>query len=182
VPIDTASWQPDVTVCSGYKWLGGNGGVGLAVLVPELLDKTPPAPGWMGAIGPFDMQATQLPLAKGAARFTQSTMSYISIIGLSVAIGGLLALDPAKIKTHAEGLVEMLVSGLADSGWQPFRALESQGASSHIVTLNHPEAGADETLQSLREANITCSIRNGRVRVSLAHYNDATDVEAIITA
>ncbi len=182
VPIDTAGWQPDVTVCSGYKWLGGHGGVGLAVLAPDLLDKTPPAPGWMGAPDPFDMQAMQLPLAKGAARYTQSTMSYISIVGLGVAIGELLALDPTKIKAHADDLASVLLTGLDGSGWAPFRHADDPAASTHIVTLGHPDAGADETLQSLHDANITCSIRNGRVRVSLAHYNEAADVHTIVAA
>ena len=93
IPIDTKGWEADIVVCSGYKWLGGHGGVGLAVVAPEFLKQTPPAPGWMGALDPFDMQATKLPLAEDARRFTQSTMSYVSLSGLTVALGDLLAMD-----------------------------------------------------------------------------------------
>jgi len=92
VPIDAKGWEADIGVCSGYKWLGEPGGVGLAVVAPELLNQTPPAPGWMGAPDPFDMQATKMPLAHDARRFTQSTMSYISMSGLTVALGELLAM------------------------------------------------------------------------------------------
>ncbi|WP_282611100.1 aminotransferase class V-fold PLP-dependent enzyme [Pelagibius sp. Alg239-R121] len=182
VPIDAAGWQPDVMVCSGYKWLGGHGGVGLAIMSPEFLERSPPAPGWMGAPDPFDMQATRLPLAKDARRYTQSTMSYLSIVGLGVAIGELLALDPARIKSHADALAGVFVAGLERSGWVPYRSLTDWAASSHIITLSHPGVGVDATLQALLDANVICSIRNGRVRVSLAHYNNEADIHSIVGA
>ncbi len=81
LPIDAKGWDADVVVCSGYKWLGGHGGVGLAVMSPRFLDQVPPAPGWMGAPDPFDFEATRLPLAGDARRYTQSTMSYVSLKG-----------------------------------------------------------------------------------------------------
>ena len=182
IPIDAVGWQPDIMVCSGYKWLGGHGGVGLAVIAPEFLSATPPAPGWMGAEDPFDMQATRLPLAEGARRYTQSTMSYISIVGLGVAIGELLALDLKNIERHADTLAKGLMRGLEGTGWTPYRPLTDQTASSHIIALAHPDAGADATVQALLDAKIICSIRNGRVRVSLAHFNEEADVHAIIAA
>jgi len=182
LPIDADGWQADVIVCSGYKWLGGHGGVGLAVMSPEFLNQPPPAPGWMGAPDPFDMQATRLLLADDARRYTQSTMSYISIVGLSAAIGELLALGAVNVEAHADALADALVNGLRGTGWEPYRPLRHAGASSHIVALGHPEAGADATLQALLDANIICSIRNGRVRVSLAHYTEEDDVRTIVDA
>lgn len=181
VPIDAAAWGADLIVCSGYKWLGGHGGVGLAVLAPDLLAETPPAPGWMGAPDPFDMQATKLPLASGAARYTQSTMSYISIIGLTAAMADLQKLGAQNIARHGAALAALLLDQTADNGWSAYRP-PGRGASSHIVTLGHDSADAQETLAALRRAGVTCSVRNGRVRVSLAHYNDAGDVAALASA
>ncbi|MEM7069104.1 MAG: aminotransferase class V-fold PLP-dependent enzyme [Pseudomonadota bacterium] len=182
IPIDTSAWQADVIVCSGYKWLGGHGGVGLAVLAPELLEVTPPMPGWMGAPDPFDMQATGLPLAPDARRFTQSTMSYVSIVGLAVAIEELLKLAPDKIVHHSKSLAQTLSRVLEGTGWEPYRELTDPSASSHIITLGHATAEADATLSSLLSSGITCSIRNGRVRVSLAHYNNSKDLEKLSDA
>ena len=182
VLIDAAEWQADVVVCSGYKWLGGHGGVGLAVMSPEFLGQTPPAPGWMGAPDPFDMQATSLSLANDARRYTQSTMSYMSIVGLGVAIEELLKLGADKIEAHSEALAKHLIGGLDGTGWSAYRQLGDMTSSTHIVTLSHTAAEPDVTLQALLDANIICSIRNGRVRVSLAHYNDEGDVNAVINA
>ena len=121
IPIDAKGWDADVVVCSGYKWLGGHGGVGLAVMSPEFLKQPPPAPGWMGAPDPFDMQATRLPLANDARRYTQSTMSYVSLKGLTVAIAELLAMGPERIEAHAASLATLLIEELDGSGWTPLR-------------------------------------------------------------
>ncbi len=180
IPIDAKSWEADVVVCSGYKWLGGHGGVGLAVMSPEFLKQSPPAPGWMGAPDPFDMQATRLPLANDARRYTQSTMSYVSLTGLTVGIGELLAMELEKIEAHARSLASLLVEELDGSGWAPFRSIDDKAASTHIVTLGQSDSGVENTVNALRDAKIICGIRNGRIRISLAHFNDENDVRSLV--
>ena len=39
--VDAAAWDADAVVTSGYKWLGGHGGVALAVMSPLLLEEIP---------------------------------------------------------------------------------------------------------------------------------------------
>jgi cysteine desulfurase / selenocysteine lyase len=180
IPVDTNSWDADVVVCSGYKWLGGHGGVGLAVMSPKFLDQCPPSPGWMGAPDPFDFQATKLPLADDARRYTQSTMSYISLRGLTVAISDLLSLGMNMIETHAVALARLLVENLEGSGWTPFRAIEDKAATGHIVSLSYNGGGIESAIVALRSQKIVCSSRNGRIRISLAHFNDESDVHALI--
>ncbi|KLN59723.1 hypothetical protein WH96_16300 [Kiloniella spongiae] len=179
IPIDFHGWQADIVVCSGYKWLGGQGGVGLAVLSSELCEKTPPAPGWMGAPDPFNMQATKLPLAPDARRFTHSTMSYIAISGLSVAISQLLNMGVDNIEAHAGALAKVLREEITKTGWVPFRSYNGPITSAHITTLVNPSGDVEKTLRSIRQANIICGSRNGRIRVSIAHYNDENDVRAL---
>lgn len=179
VLIEAKSWQADIVVCSGYKWLGGQGGVGLAVVAPDFLKQTPPAPGWMGAPDPFDMQATKLLLADDARRFTQSTMSYISMSGLNVALGELLALGANNIEAHARSLAKVLDEELKSTGWTPYRRLDNKAASSHIITLENPASEVENTLKTMRKANIICGSRNGRIRVSIAHFNDENDMRAL---
>ena len=76
--VDAAVWDADAVVTSGYKWLGGHGGIALAIMSPLLLEQKPPLPGWMGVGGPFGFDATSVSLANDARRYTQSTMSYVS--------------------------------------------------------------------------------------------------------
>ena len=180
--IDAAAWDADVVVSSGYKWLGGHGGVALAVVAPSLLERMPPLPGWMGAPDPFDFDATQVLVADDARRFTQSTMSYVSMAGLTASLDQLSNLGEGPIEAHARRLSELLIERADKIGWKPFRGLSDPAASPHIVALMRPGQGLEATQEALRAANIVCSSRGGRVRVSLAPYNDESDVDTLVEA
>ena len=173
-------WHADIIVASGYKWLGGHGGIGFAVLSDELLQKQPPFIGWFGGEDPFDTDAKSLMLAKTAAKYTQSTLSYITAIGLKSSMDQLLKLGLDNIHGHSQKLASALVLGLSGSDWTPFQSPESLGFSPHIITLQNPNCDVRAIEASLVENRIICSIRNGRVRVSLAHYNSQDDVDALI--
>ena len=173
-------WHADLVVASGYKWLGGHGGIALAVLSDALLKKQPPLIGWFGGEDPFDMDAQNLKLSKTASKYTQSTLSYISAVGLRASIDALLKLGLEAISTHAEELSGLLIRGLAGSGWAPFRAAESAAFSPHIITLQNPNCDPNKVHDLLSEHKIICSLRNGRIRVSLAHYNSSDDITALL--
>src|SRR2546427_4950222 len=96
-----AAWDADAVDATGYKWLGGHGGVALAIKPANLLEESPSLPVWMGATDPFGFDATSVSLANDARRYTQSTMSYVSMVGLVVAIEQLLSLGEARIEAHA---------------------------------------------------------------------------------
>jgi len=180
--IDANLWDADIVVASGYKWLGGHGGVALAVMNPSLLERAPALAGWMGAPDPFDFDATQILWADDARRYTQATMSYVSVAGLTTAIDRLLTLGETRLEAHARRLSEMLVEKSCRRGWQPFRSLSDPAASPHIISLMRPDQNLETTEAALRRAKIVCSLRGGRVRVSLASYNDESDVDALVAA
>ena len=181
-PIDAAAWDADLIVSSGYKWLGGHGGVAIGAIHESLLDRPPPLPGWMGTPDPFSFDATRLLLAEGGRRYTQSTMSYVSVAGLTAAITELLAVGAAEISGHAETLGRHLLEGLRPFGWRPFRDLDAAGAARHLISLGREGDLPADTLSRLTAARIVCGSRGGRIRVSLAPYNDGTDIDALIAA
>jgi selenocysteine lyase/cysteine desulfurase len=170
------SWEADIVVSSGYKWLGGHGGVAIGAISPATLQESPVLPGWMGALDPFDFDATQILFAEGGRRYTQSTMSYVSVICLTTAIDQLLAVGAQKLEHHAERLAYMLVDAVERYGWHPFRRLDEPAASPHIISLGNQVDEPKDVSERLRSAGIVCSRRGGRLRVSLAAYNDEDDV------
>ena len=180
--VDAAAWDADAVVASGYKWLGGHGGVALAIMSPRLLEQIPPLPGWMGASDPFAFDATSVSLASDARRYTQSTMSYVSMAGLTIAVEQLLSLGEARIEAHARRLAATLVSNASKYGWQPFRSVSDPAASPHIISLGHARESPQAIVEKLRRHNIVCGTRGGRLRISLAPYNDASDVNTLIEA
>ncbi len=178
--FDVSSWNVDAVVSSGYKWLGGHGGVALAMMSPRFLDNIPPITGWMGAPDPFNFNAKSILLSNDARRYTQSTMSYASISCLTTAIEQLKVLGEAKIETHSRKLASLLIKGASHHGWSSFRPLSDSAACSHIIALSHPEKSIDETMNILVDHNIICSSRGGRIRVSLAPYNDENDIKRLV--
>ena len=180
--VDTSTLEADAVVTSGYKWLGGHGGVALAAVSESLLKQLPILPGWMGASDPFDFDAKSVSFASDARRFTQSTMSYVSIAGLTVSIEQLLSLGENRIEAHARQLAALLVDGSREYGWEPFHDVHSVAASPHIVSLAHNRKSAQESVEKLRDQRIICSARGERIRVSLAPYNDASDVMKLFQA
>jgi selenocysteine lyase/cysteine desulfurase len=180
--IRSKSWDADIVVSSGYKWLGGHGGVAIGIVAPALLQETPPLPGWMGAPEPFQFDATRILLAEDARRFTQSTMSYVSVAGLTVAIDQLLTVGTEELERHAGRLGHMLVDAVEPYGWHPFRHLDDPAASLHIISLGRQGDELEEVSERLRNAGVVCSSRGGRLRVSLAPYNDESDIAAFANA
>jgi cysteine desulfurase/selenocysteine lyase len=179
---DVSTWRPDLVVSSGYKWLGGHGGVAIGALAPDVMVRTPPMPGWMGAPSPFAFDATRLPLAEGARRFTQSTMSYVSVVGLTTAMDRLLAIGLDRVERHATRLHDLLLDAVEDRSWQSFRSRTDPTAASHIVSLGRRGGLSAEAMATLRRAKIVCSTRGDRLRVSLAPYNNEDDIGALASA
>ena len=179
---DGGAWRADLMVSSGYKWLGGPGGVAIGALAPDVIDQIPPLPGWMGAPSPFAFDATQIGLAQGARRFTQSTMSYLSVAGLTTAIDQLLAIGLDPVEQHTTRLRDLLLDAIEDRGWLPFRRRSDPAAASHIVSLGRPGTESAGVQMELRKAGIVCGLRGDRLRVSLAPYNDQDDIAALAAA
>jgi selenocysteine lyase/cysteine desulfurase len=137
-------------------------------------------PGWMGATNPFNISFKELDLAPGAKRFTQSTMSYLSLKGLEVSIQEILDLGLEKIENHSKKLKNYFISFLSDIGYQTFHD-EKIYSAPHIVSIFGPEKKMYTISKSLSEKGVFCSLRNGYLRVSLAHYNDQKDIDKLLS-
>jgi cysteine desulfurase / selenocysteine lyase len=180
-PMSMRDWGADAIVCSGYKWLSAHGGVALLAVSDELTRETPYIVGWKGTADPFDFQADHLSLAPDARRFELSTMAYGSAISLSESLALLTGLGMSAIAEHADALADELVARAAPLGWEPFRPL-GDGASSHIVSLRHATSPAAQVQRILADTGVVVSPRGGGIRVSLHHYNESSDITALVDA
>ena len=63
---------------------------------------------------------------------------------------------------------------------QPFHD-EKIYSAPHIVSIFSPEKKMHTISKSLSEKGVFCSLRNGYLRVSLAHYNDQKDIDKLLS-
>lgn len=180
LPIMVKDWDADILITSGYKWLGGHGGVGLAYISDKILDYPPFTVGWMSAPNPFAMNSTECAFELDARSYTQSTMSYISIVGLQNSLREIIRLEPNQIERHAKSLFNLLLDGLRGTKRKPKLNQIETCNSPHIVSIENSISDLDESLQKLKKNRIICSSRSGRIRISLAHYNNQNDVVRLI--
>jgi selenocysteine lyase/cysteine desulfurase len=52
----------------------------------------------------------------------------------------------------------------------------------HIISLGHARESVQAIVERFRSQNIVCGTRGGRIRISLAPYNDESDLNALIEA
>jgi selenocysteine lyase/cysteine desulfurase len=111
-----------------------------------------------------------------------ATMSYISIKGLEVALNELLKLNIINISMHANKLKNFLSNQLEESRWNLYRSEDDISASSHIISLESFSHNIHNQVEKLKTNAIICGIRNNRIRISISHYNNQTDIEKLINA
>ena len=98
------------------------------------------------------------------------------------AVDQLLALGIEQIQDHAHKLAAILIDGAARLGWYPYRPPGGRGACSHIISLSTAGGVTQTALTELGRQRIVCGTRGGRIRVSLAPFNNEQDVDAFLAA
>ena len=149
------------------------------ILSEELISKTPLTPGWMGAENPFSISHKYLSLSKTARRFTQATMSYVSIKGLEVSIKELLEMKIQNIEKHSKDLKTIFLGKLKDTSWNVFHDKIIDLSSSNIICISNDKKNLKEVSNLLFQNNIVCSYRNNHLRISIAHFNNENDIEKL---
>ena len=179
IPISDEGLPADALVCSGYKWLGGHGGAGFAILSDKLLEIEPLATGWMSSHRPFEMNTSNLDFSDSAMKYTQSTMSYVTIKGIEKSLKQILELNIQSIQEHSVSLSANFLKKIEGSEWRPFRPKEDTESSPHIIVIDKEGQNITEIFNKLNQEKIIVSMRNNRIRISLAHYNSLDDINTL---
>ena len=190
-PLDLPALGIDFYVFAGHKAYGPNG-VGVLWAKPELLDAMPPFMGGGSMIGRVTLAETTW--APAPRRFEAGTPPIGPAIGLGSACQWMAALDWTAAHDHEMGLVQRLMDGLQKiDGTQilgPASLKNRYPVVSFMLDGVHPHDVA-QTLDSFGvavRAGHHCAQPlmdrfdlDGTTRVSMAPYNDNTDIDALLT-
>jgi len=190
-PLDLKALGIDFYVFAGHKAYGPNG-VGVLWAKPELLEAMPPFHGGGSMIGRVTFDVTTW--APPPRRFEAGTPPIGQAIGLGAACKWMSALDWAGAHAHEMALVQRVMDGLqAIDGAQLFGPASLQNRYP-VVSFQldgvHPHDVA-QTLDSFGvavRAGHHCAQPlmdrfdlDGTTRVSIAPYNDNSDIDALLT-
>ena len=136
----------------------------------------------MGAPNPFKMESNKCEYYKNAKSYTQSTMSYVSIVGLEKSIKEIIKLNPSKIENHSKKLSKYLIKNINKKKWQIYHSEKNINKQFHIIAFK-PKAKQIEPIKVfkiLKKNNIICSLRDNKLRLSIAHFNNQKDINHLL--
>jgi cysteine desulfurase/selenocysteine lyase len=189
-PVDLHALGIDFYVFAGHKAYGPNG-IGVLWARPELLDAMPPFHGGGSMIGHVTLAETTW--APAPRRFEAGTPPIGPAIGLGAACNWMAALDWTATHDHEMELVQRVLDGLqAIDGTQilgPAGLQNRYPVVSFMLDGVHPHDVA-QTLDAFGvavRAGHHCAQPlmdrfdlDGTTRVSIAPYNDNTDIDALL--
>ncbi len=160
-------------MCSGsYKWLMSEFGVAPFFVSRDVIDRVQ-----SDRIGEFSVAHAdpdhRYQLLKTARKFEGTSRSFGAVAQLQASLSYLEKVGIARIEEHTVSLAWHLYDGLVKQGYKLFTP---PGNRSSIVTF-HFTRPADDVRAAFRAANIDVTVRDGKVRVAPALFNNVDEIE-----
>ncbi|MEC3912269.1 aminotransferase class V-fold PLP-dependent enzyme [Sphingobium sp. CR2-8] len=200
VPVDLHGSGVDFAACATYKWLMGDFGLGFLYARRGVLDALPladfgyygfAAPGASPGIGlsppethvyPMDppgnapVSYSHRPGALG--HFGTGTYAQSVIPAIDNGLDYIAARGVPAIQAHAQSLIGALREGLTAKG---YRIITPSDAKTPLLTTLLPDAKA-RLAEPLAKAQVRISLHDHHFRISPSVFNDATDVDRLLSA
>jgi selenocysteine lyase/cysteine desulfurase len=184
IPLDARSLGADIISAHAYKWLLGGFGLSLCYCSPRARrELRVPQIGWMGRREVTDLSALlrfDIDLTDEARRFEPSEPHLAGLYGLAASLDLLVSVGRDTIAVAVARLVEQTITGLQDRGYEVVSS-QREGERSSIVSARPPGVESETIRAALERARVSCSIREGRIRVAPHFYNQPEDVARLLT-
>jgi cysteine desulfurase/selenocysteine lyase len=176
--IDISDAPIDALVSCGFKWLCGPYGTGFAWVRPDVLDSlTYEQAYWL------HHTASRTPTYElrddvGAARYDVfGTANFFNFMTWTASIEYLLGHGIDAIQNHDDALVDQVVAGLEQAGYELISP-RSGPSRSTLVLFSHKDPGRNGAVaQALLDEGIHISERAGKLRISPHLYNTSQEVD-----
>lgn len=186
LPIDVRHSKIDFLAADGHKWMCGPEGAALFYVAAEKRDALQVLEnGWTNIDRKGKFIGCPTDWLPDARRFEAGSLNTNGIYGLRAALELLLEIGIEAISSKALTIANRLADGIEHAGW----SLDSpRPIRSAIVGTTPPivENGASKSLlwyhRKLEEQGIVCAPREGMLRFSPHFYNDADEVDRVVSA
>ena len=172
--------QPDLLLCSAYKWLFCPNQFAISVVGDRLIDTDPFEHHWSNRAGSQDTTGTGLrdTFRAGARRFDVGGHSNdITLSMANASLDQVLAWGAAPIADYCARLMQPLLDHLASS---PYTVAGSDDHLAHIVGIRHHDfATTKRAMAEINKRNIRVSLRGEFIRISPHLYNTPADIDVL---
>ncbi len=178
-PIDVKACGVHALSASGHKWLVGPEGCGVLYVDRELMPQVVPAElGWTSLEG-FEEYRHDGGLQPGARRYECGTLNSVGCAGLRASLSLLNQIGPDFASRHIDALVNRLLAGALDKGYEAAAERTSESGSG-ILSLRKRGADSGATARALLERRVSVAERMGWIRVAPHVYNSAQEIDRLV--
>jgi len=178
-PIDVRKTPVDILTAAAQKWMLGPWGAGFIYARKELLpDLAPTVANWLGYEGSDDV--TQLTSYHdrhhpNARRFEISGHALQDLVGMTASAALLAELGPEAIVAHVRTIHGPVFAAAKKKGI----AIASPTDAARPCTLSLRPADPAALYAKLEANGVSCSLREGLVRLSPHCYNTVEEMERV---
>ncbi|UCF04458.1 MAG: aminotransferase class V-fold PLP-dependent enzyme [bacterium] len=177
---DVRKLEIDFLSCGGHKWLCATPGLGFFYCRKELLDEIDVVnPGWTGVVNPMEFLSYDLSYRNEAARFEEGALNLHGIFALGASVERFLEIGMDRIEDRILSLTTLLERGLIERGYT-LTSPRSEGEVSGIICFAHPGSDTEALQETLTDAGVISSLRNGTIRLSPHFYNNEAEVARVL--
>ncbi|ADR22417.1 aminotransferase [Marivirga tractuosa] len=183
LPIDVQECNIDALICASYKWLLGPYSTGLAYYSTKYNGGEPIEYSWMTRKDGHDFsKLTDYPeeFGGGAMRYNVGEFSnFIALPMVKSALEQILIWGPENIQNYCFSLLSPLREFLEE---KRIAKDKDQLISAHLYGLFLPSSiDLNKLMEDLKGNNIHISARGNSIRISPHVYNDAHDINSLIS-
>ncbi len=185
IKLDAPSLGADVLAAHGYKHLLSGYGMALAYISPRArAELSVSLPGWNGTETYEDptsmLDHAHVRFTTDARRFEPAVPNFAGMHGTVASLDMLLRAGPEGIERYVRGLLDDAARELTARGY-PVASPAAASERSSLLSFRTP-AGLDVAAlaRTLTEAKVTCSLREGMIRISPHLYNTPADIARLL--
>ena len=183
-PFDVERIRPDALVCAGYKWLTGPYSIGVAFYGSRYDHGVPIEETWSSRVGAEDFAGLVnqgQEYRSGAARYDVGEPGSFALTPMLVA--GLEQLLEWGVQGVSDYVGDLTGRLFASDRFLALGLVNDKPDVSHIFGLKLPDSvDPTGTAAQLKNLGIHVSVRGQFMRISPHIYNDAGDLEALVSA
>ena len=183
LPININTIDPDFAVSVGYKWMLGPYSLGYMYVSPRWQDKGEPLEqNWSIRKGSDDfakLTGYTTEYRTGTRKFDMGEFAQFNTLPMSIAaLDQILKWGVENIQSHIKVLTNIISENLCkDKSYQ--RPVTPNAG--HIISVPIGNRNVESLKKKLSENKIFVSFRGSNIRISPHLYNDASDVEKLLS-